>query len=155
MAKLAFRPRVKHSVTQSRRKVLSSRPNSTALNIFSSNTLMPSRPEGPPPKKPWINIKSSQIPSKIRYKYSRLCRRGSGCYSCFYLVELYVTLKYCLASKIYVTVQVLCESMYFLHFCKAKKNLASIGEFFSKLSKRQRNPVENFKTQSGRGGILL
>ena len=74
------------------RKVLSSRPNSSALNIFSSNTLMPSRPEGQPPKNPWINIKPSQIPSKIRYKYSRLCRRGSGCYSCFYVVELYVTL---------------------------------------------------------------
>ena len=30
-----------------------------------------------------------------------------------------------------------------------------MAEFFSKLSKRQRNAVEHFKTQSGRGGILL
>ena len=30
-----------------------------------------------------------------------------------------------------------------------------MAEFFSKLSKRQRNPVENFKTQSGRGGGIL
>ena len=45
--------------------------------------------------------------------------------------------------------------MYFLHFYKAKKKLTSMEEFFSKLSKRQRNLVENFKTQSGRGASLF
>ena len=50
--------------------------------------------------------------------------------------------------------QVLYEHMYVLHFCNVKK-ITSIAEFFSKFSKRQRNPVEKFKTQSGRGGGLL
>mgnify|MGYP001465036381 CR=1 FL=1 len=52
----------------------------------------------------------------------------------------------------YVTIQVLCEYVYFLHFCKTRTKFTSMAGFFSKLSKRQRNPVENFKTQSGRGG---
>eukprot|EP00493_Phyllostaurus_siculus_P004958 UN04985 len=46
--------------------------------------------------------------------------------------------------------QVLHELMSLLNFCKAKKDTPT-EEFFSDVSKRQRNPIENFKTQSVRG----
>ena len=47
-AKLAAKPRVKHSVTQSQSNVQPSRPKSSALNVNSSNPLMPP----PPPRLP-------------------------------------------------------------------------------------------------------
>ena len=46
--KLAAKPRVKHSVTQSQSNVQPSRPKSSALNVNSSNPLMPP----PPPRLP-------------------------------------------------------------------------------------------------------
>ena len=58
-------------------------------------------------------------------------------------------------QKIYVRMQVLHELMSLLNFCKAKKKDTPTAEFFSEVSKRQRNPIENFKTQSVRGGRSL
>ena len=43
-AKLAAKPRVKHSVTQSQSNVQPSRPKSSALNVNSSNPFMPPLP---------------------------------------------------------------------------------------------------------------
>ena len=51
--------------------------------------------------------------------------------------------------------QVLHELMSLLNFCKAKKKDTPTAEFFSEVSKRQRNPIENFKTQSVRGEITV
>ena len=46
-------------------------------------------------------------------------------------------------QKIYVRMQVLHELMSLLNFCKAKKKDISTAEFFSEVSKRQRNPIKN------------
>ena len=55
-------------------------------------------------------------------------------------------------KNIYVTIQVLHGPMLLFNFCMAKKKDIPTAEFFSEVSKRQRNPVENFKTQSVGGG---
>ena len=74
--------------------------------------------------------------------------------SCGVVCE-YVSLNYSLGSK-YMWQCKCCVSICISYiFVRWKKKFTSMAEFFSKLSKRQRNPVENFKTQSGRGGILL
>ena len=72
-----------------------------------------------------------------------------------FIWEVYVRWKYFLEhkrkkikQKIYVRMQVLHELMSLLNFCKAKKKDTPTAEFFSEVSKSQRNPIENFKTQS-------
>ena len=141
--KLNVKSRVEPSVTQPQRNVAVSRSNASDLNINASRPLKPP----PPPRLPQssTDVNLFAITNTIK---------KLGILFLDYLEELYVRWNYFLAYIIYVTMQVLCERIHFFIFCKVKKKDAPMAEFVSEVSKRQRNPIENFKTQSVGGGEI-